>query len=350
MDSLRAIAALAIVAYHVAPHAGAFRSEFTTAVSAQLSTGVALFFLISGTLLYRPFVLAHATGERPPDVRAYAWRRFLRIVPAYWAALTVTGIFIDPAVFERPLLFYGFAQVYSPGAVFQGIPVAWTLCIEVSFYAFLPIFALALRGVAKRTRASVWRVEAIAMIALFVFGRGLAGDRARRRQRVGADLGQHAAGLPRLVRARNGPGGHIRLAERRRREARVRALRGARAGCLLGAWRARRWRSTPGSSAGAISASSTRTSSCSGSTSPRGCAARDDPAGGVRGRRSRARPPAARLAGAALARPRLVRDLPVAVGDAARRWPTSRRSTATSSTPASGGSRSGSAPASRPAR
>lgn len=177
MDSLRAIAALAIVAYHVAPHAGAFRSEFTTAVSAQLSTGVALFFLISGTLLYRPFVLAHATGERPPDVRAYAWRRFLRIVPAYWAALTVTGIFIDPAVFERPLLFYGFAQVYSPGAVFQGIPVAWTLCIEVSFYAFLPIFALALRGVAKRTRASVWRVEAIAMVALFVFGvawRGIA--------------------------------------------------------------------------------------------------------------------------------------------------------------------------------
>ena len=170
MDSLRAIAALAIVAYHVAPHAGAFRAEFTTALSAQFSTGVALFFLISGTLLYRPFVLAHATGERLPDVRAYAWRRFLRIVPAYWAALTVTGIFIDSAVFDRPLLFYGFAQIYSPGAVFQGIPVAWTLCIEVSFYAFLPVFALALRVLSKRTRASVWRVEAVTIMALFVFG------------------------------------------------------------------------------------------------------------------------------------------------------------------------------------
>ena len=42
MDSMRGIAALAIVAYHVAPHAGAFRSEFATAVAAQLSTGVAL--------------------------------------------------------------------------------------------------------------------------------------------------------------------------------------------------------------------------------------------------------------------------------------------------------------------
>jgi peptidoglycan/LPS O-acetylase OafA/YrhL len=177
MDSLRAIAALAIVAYHVAPHAGAFRGEFTSALSAQFSTGVALFFLISGCLLYRPFVLAHTSGERLPDVRAYAWRRFLRIVPAYWAALTVTGLFIAPEVFDRPLLFYGFAQIYSPGAVFDGIPVAWTLCIEVSFYAFLPGFALALRGVAKRSRSSVWRVEAIAIAALFVFGlawRGLA--------------------------------------------------------------------------------------------------------------------------------------------------------------------------------
>jgi peptidoglycan/LPS O-acetylase OafA/YrhL len=170
MDSLRAIAALAIVAYHVAPHAGAFRSEFATAITAQLSTGVALFFLISGCLLYRPFVLAHTAGERLPDVRAYAWRRFLRIVPAYWAALTVTGLVLAPEVFDRPLLFYGFLQIYSPGAVFDGIPVAWTLCIEVSFYAFLPVFALALRGLSRRTRASVWRVEVIAIVALFVVG------------------------------------------------------------------------------------------------------------------------------------------------------------------------------------
>ena len=81
MDSLRAIAALSIVAYHVAPRAGAFDDEFALDLSAQLSTGVALFFLISGFLLYRPFVIAHAQGERFPDVGAYAWRRFLRIVP-----------------------------------------------------------------------------------------------------------------------------------------------------------------------------------------------------------------------------------------------------------------------------
>jgi peptidoglycan/LPS O-acetylase OafA/YrhL len=169
MDSLRAIAALSVVAYHVAPHAGAFRNDFALAISAQLSSGVALFFLISGFLLYRPFVLAHSVGEPLPSVRAYAWRRFLRIVPAYWAALTVTGIFIAPEIFDRPLLFYGFAQVYDPGSVFDGIPLAWTLCIEVSFYVFLPFWAVAVRG-AARGRRSIWRVEALGVACLFAFG------------------------------------------------------------------------------------------------------------------------------------------------------------------------------------
>jgi peptidoglycan/LPS O-acetylase OafA/YrhL len=172
MDSLRAIAALAIVTYHIAPYAGALRSKFTTDLAAQFSTGVALFFLISGFLLYRPFVIAHATGEPFPSVRAYAWRRFLRIVPAYWAALTVFGLFIADEVFARPLLFYGFAQIYSPGHVFDGIPLAWTLCIEVTFYAFLPVWALALRGLARSGRWSIWRVEALAIAGLFVFGLG----------------------------------------------------------------------------------------------------------------------------------------------------------------------------------
>src|SRR3954464_9754345 len=169
MDSLRAIAALSIVGYHVAPHAGAFENDVTTALAAQLSSGVALFFLISGCLLYRPFVVAHATGEAFPSVRAYAWRRFLRIVPAYWAALTLTGILIAPEVFDRPLLFYGFAQIYSPGAVFQGIPLAWTLCIEVTFSASLPFWALALRRVA-RGRESIWRIEALGLVLLFFGG------------------------------------------------------------------------------------------------------------------------------------------------------------------------------------
>lgn len=70
VDSLRAIAALSIVVYHVAP----FATGVGVAVEAayQFKVGVTLFFLISGFLLYRPFVLAHAAGDGLPSVRAYA--------------------------------------------------------------------------------------------------------------------------------------------------------------------------------------------------------------------------------------------------------------------------------------
>ena len=55
---------------------------------ARLDVGVPVFFLLSGFLLYRPFARARAGGEEP-RVRAYAWRRVLRIFPGYWVALVV---------------------------------------------------------------------------------------------------------------------------------------------------------------------------------------------------------------------------------------------------------------------
>jgi peptidoglycan/LPS O-acetylase OafA/YrhL len=170
VDSLRAIAALSIVVYHIAPFAAP--GEVTADAAYQLKVGVTLFFLISGFLLYRPFVLAHTAGAPLPSVRAYAWRRVLRIVPAYWAALTVAALVSAPEVFDRPLLFYGFAQVYDPDTAFQGIAVAWSLCVEVTFYVMLPFFALASRALARRLGASPWRAEVIAVAALFVVGLG----------------------------------------------------------------------------------------------------------------------------------------------------------------------------------
>jgi peptidoglycan/LPS O-acetylase OafA/YrhL len=52
-----------------------------------MEIGVAVFFLISGFLLYRPLACSHL-GEQPgAAVRLYLKRRLLRIVPAYWVAL-----------------------------------------------------------------------------------------------------------------------------------------------------------------------------------------------------------------------------------------------------------------------
>jgi peptidoglycan/LPS O-acetylase OafA/YrhL len=151
MDSLRAIAALSVLAFH----AGFFSGMYTTSAFLrpyvnELNVGVTVFFLVSGFLLYRPFVRARLDGDPWPSTGAYAWRRFLRIVPAYWVALTVVAIWLSLGTVAKPAwhipLFYGFAQVYTPRTGLAGLGQAWTLCVEVAFYAFLPLWARAMRG------------------------------------------------------------------------------------------------------------------------------------------------------------------------------------------------------------
>jgi peptidoglycan/LPS O-acetylase OafA/YrhL len=171
-DSLRAIAAISVVGTHAAFQSGfeATDSPFV-AYTARLEVGVAIFFLISGFLLYRPFVAARMADEPRLDTRAYAWRRFLRILPAYWAALTITALVLGlPSVFtwEGGPLYYGFAQIYSTTYVLGGLPQAWTLCTEITFYAFLPLFALAVGALPARTRRGRYLGEAAALATIFL--------------------------------------------------------------------------------------------------------------------------------------------------------------------------------------
>jgi peptidoglycan/LPS O-acetylase OafA/YrhL len=167
MDSLRALAALAVFAghtytgqYRFAAHPGLFLLAVHVA-----DEGVAVFFLLSGFLLYRPFIVARRAGRRYP-LGDYAARRVLRIVPAYWAALTIVIAlgFVDGVDSGNWSVFYGFGQIYSPHLIGQGIGVAWTLCIEVTFYAALPVYAAVAGRLAAR-RGGV-RAEAILLTLL----------------------------------------------------------------------------------------------------------------------------------------------------------------------------------------
>ena len=91
-DSLRGLAALAIVLTHVGLGSGANYNAAYGALLARLDIGVTLFFVLSGFLLYRPFVAARIEDRPALRLRDYARRRVLRIVPAYWLALTVLAI------------------------------------------------------------------------------------------------------------------------------------------------------------------------------------------------------------------------------------------------------------------
>lgn len=79
-DGLRAIAALSVLAVHIPG-----RQDLPEAIErlvAHMNIGVTIFFLISGFLLYRPFIAHRIGGASAPAVRDYAKRRALRIYPA----------------------------------------------------------------------------------------------------------------------------------------------------------------------------------------------------------------------------------------------------------------------------
>jgi len=128
------------------------------------ATGLIVFFVISGFLLYRPFLRARGERRTGEIVPRYLLRRAVRILPAYWVALTLSEIWFDlTGVFNSEWwVSYGLLQSYDSQWQETGLGVAWTLCVEATFYLALPLIALLLqnRGLGSaRGRASQLRWE-----------------------------------------------------------------------------------------------------------------------------------------------------------------------------------------------
>jgi peptidoglycan/LPS O-acetylase OafA/YrhL len=143
---MRAIAVLAVVAIHVGGLSGANVDAWYGAFTSRGNVGVTLFFLISSFLLYRPYVVEHLGGDPAPPLAVYGKRRVLRILPAYWLALTALAIWpgLDGVFSEDWWAHYGLLTSYWIKWMWQGIPVSWSLSVEVAFYVTLPVLAAGL--------------------------------------------------------------------------------------------------------------------------------------------------------------------------------------------------------------
>jgi peptidoglycan/LPS O-acetylase OafA/YrhL len=135
-----------------------FRS---TPIFTSSAASVAVFFIISGYVIYRPFV-----ADRPL-LLGYAVRRLVRIVPAYWLVLVCAAWLVPQAVAPVSRLdfgtFFGFGQIYSSKTFFQGLGTAWSLCVEMSFYALVPLFATLMRALGRRRQQlEPWVIVALA--------------------------------------------------------------------------------------------------------------------------------------------------------------------------------------------
>jgi peptidoglycan/LPS O-acetylase OafA/YrhL len=175
IDGMRAIAVLSVVLVHTT--IGARDLPILGPLLAHMNIGVAVFFLISGFLLYRPFIAHRDGGAAAPPVTQYAKRRFLRIYPAYWLALTVLVILpgFTGVGDGQWWAHYGLVQTLPlPGASecnpFQslcGLSVTWSLVIEVTFYAALPLYVLAAAHLARGRSVQSWmRLELLLLAGL----------------------------------------------------------------------------------------------------------------------------------------------------------------------------------------
>ena len=157
-DGLRACAAILVIGYHAGSIAGVSLTGPLAPVVAELKAGVAIFFVISGFLLYLPYARSVRSGAPEPDWRRFAVRRAARILPAYWVALTLLAIAGQAGDVVSPdwWRFYGLFQIYQGSTVHHGLVVAWSLAVEVSFYLSLPLVALGMRRlVGRRSRGGV---------------------------------------------------------------------------------------------------------------------------------------------------------------------------------------------------
>lgn len=165
LTGLRAVAALLVVGTHAAFATGYLNHAYLGAVYARLEIGVAIFFVLSGFLLFRPWVRAVAGGGVSPSLTRFVRHRVRRIVPAY--AVTVVATFEIYTVFtpgpnpgqtwHAMLRYLTFTQIYTDDylttMLHTGLSQMWSMAVEVAFYAVLPALAYLLLKVLCR---GVW--------------------------------------------------------------------------------------------------------------------------------------------------------------------------------------------------
>ncbi|AKS31078.1 acyltransferase family protein [Mycolicibacterium goodii] len=172
LTGVRAVAALTVMGTHAAYGTGLLTHGYVGLLAARLEIGVAIFFVLSGLLLFRPWVQAAAGGAPAPNVRRYARSRFRRIMPAYVVTvLLVFGIYelrnVEPnpghtwtGLWRHLTLTQIYRADYYTSYLHQGLTQMWSLAVEVTFYAVLPLLAYLLLVVLCRRRFRPWLVLA----------------------------------------------------------------------------------------------------------------------------------------------------------------------------------------------
>ena len=181
LDGVRACAILFVIIFHINRTTGdnlwsRIDNPLATSVSTAGGTGVTLFFVLSGFLLFMPYARALLFESRWPLARVYYLRRVLRIVPGYYLSLFLIILlfqpeYLHPDHFKDLALFLTFFMDSSQSTFRQINGPFWTLATEWQFYMILPLIALAIAVVVKRVPIQR-RLQAVTLclVSLILWG------------------------------------------------------------------------------------------------------------------------------------------------------------------------------------
>jgi peptidoglycan/LPS O-acetylase OafA/YrhL len=175
LTGIRAVAAILVVGTHAAYTTGKYTHGYWGLVGARMEIGVPIFFVLSGFLLFRPWVKAAVSGGPTPSVSRYARHRVRRIMPAYVITVVIAYVLYHfrEAGPNPGHSWLGLArnltltQIYTDGYLgkylHQGLTQMWSLAVEASFYVLLPFLAYLLLVVISRRS---WRPRLVVGVLL----------------------------------------------------------------------------------------------------------------------------------------------------------------------------------------
>jgi peptidoglycan/LPS O-acetylase OafA/YrhL len=166
VEGMRACAAVGVVVTHVAFQTG-HSGGITGRLFGRFDLAVAVFFGLSGFLLWRGHAAAARGLRSVPPTGHYLRSRIVRIMPGYLVAVVVILSLLPDAKADLTvwLANLSLTQIYVPLTLTAGLTQMWSLSVEVAFYLVLPFLALLARRLPVRAR-----IPAIAAMAVASFG------------------------------------------------------------------------------------------------------------------------------------------------------------------------------------
>jgi peptidoglycan/LPS O-acetylase OafA/YrhL len=184
IDGLRFVAISTVLLFHLAvdllakaperwaiPGAGLLR-----AVVMNGFHGVEIFFVVSGFVLSMPYAAHHLLGRPAIPLGAYLLRRLTRLEPPYLLSLAVMFallVVVKGQSASGLLPHLGASAVYLHNLVFREESpinnVAWSLEVEIQFYALVPLLSHLFAIRSKLLRRGTIAALAVASVLLEAF-------------------------------------------------------------------------------------------------------------------------------------------------------------------------------------